>query len=464
MDFVIANRSPLTAGVLFIACCAIAFFLSSVALAMLLITVAVGAYYYSAINKPELLLFPIIIGIYFEAILEVIQGDALPFTLFQLILVITLAYYLLVKLAKKDLNLYVSHYTLPVLLFLAIIAFSLIYSSDRETGLFNFIRFAILIIFIGFVVNFIGLKRTILKGLVLSAFLCVILAIYSIFESILNPEIAINNLTSGGLVKGRAAAGGIYTDPNRFAASLFLPLAFGFSLMSSRIDYKYRMVGLLLFVIILGGIVSTYSRSGVLGVVLILLLNIIFFNRVKPLLLAGVLAIGVVLIIPDLRFALFSYTDRIFGLLTGSVDTSSSIRLMLGWGGLQMFFDSYMLGVGFDSFNIDLARYYNTQQTVKVMEPHNITYEILAELGLHGFLVFLTLIWFLFRDGFNNIKNSLDIEDKIIAVTLFSSFCAYLLFYQLYGGALYDTAWLLVIGLMLTQKKLLYRDSNQINE
>lgn len=464
MDLILSNRLPLAAGLFFLTCCAIAFFISSIALAVLLFTAGVGAYYYSAIKKPELLLFPIIIGIFFEAILEVIQGDALPFTLFQLILVISLAYFFLVKLAKKDLNLYVSHYTLPVLLFLAIIAFSLIYSSDRETGLFNLVRFTILIIFVGFTVNFIGRKRTISEGLVLSAFLCVILAVYSIFESILNPEIAINNLTSGGLVKGRAAAGGIYTDPNRFAASLFLPLAFGFSLMSSRINYKYRMIGLFIFVIILGGIVSTYSRSGFLGVVLILLLNIIFFNRVKPLLLAGVLAIGVVLIIPDLRIALFSYTDRIFGLLTGGVDTSSSIRLMLGWGGIQMFFDSYMLGVGFDSFNVDFARYYNTQQTVTVMEPHNITYEILAELGLHGFLVFVTLTWFLLRDGFNNIKNSLDIEDKIIAVTLFSSFCAYLLFYQLYGGGLYDTAWLLVIGLMLTQKKLLYQDSNQISE
>lgn len=458
MDLAFSNRLSFIAGFLFLACGAIAFFTSNIALAVLVLTLVVGTYYYSAIDKTELLLYPIIAGIFLEAILEVFQEGALPFTLFQLILIASLTIFFLVKIAKRDLNIYVSHYTIPVLLFLAIISFSLIYSEDRQTGTFNLIRFTVLVIFVGFLVNFIGQQKTIIRGLILASFICVVLAIYSIFEGILNPQIAINNLTSGGLVKGRAAAGGIYTDPNRFAASLFLPLAFGFSLMSSRIDFKYRVIGLIVFMIVLGGIVSTYSRSGFLGVILICFLSIFFFNRVRPLLLVGIVAISVVLVIPDLRIALFSYTERIFGILSGNIDTSSNIRLMLGWGGLRMFFDSYLLGVGFESFNIDFARYYTSQQTVTVMEPHNITYEVLAELGLHGFLVFAALIWFLLRDGYKNIKNSLNVEDKIISVTLFSSFCAFLLFYQLYGGALYDTVWLLVIGLMLTQKKILRKD------
>jgi len=445
---------------LFLTVCAMAFFVSTMSVLIIACAIAIGGYYYRAIDQTELLLYPIIIGIFLEAILAFLQAGNIPFTLFQVILIFSFVIFVIKKLIKKDLSVHVNYYTLPVLLFLSIIAFSLIYSADRETGVFNLFRFTVLIVFVNFITNFIESKSTILKGFVLATVICLLLAVYSVFESILNPEIAINNLTSGGLVKGRSAAGGIYTDPNRFAASLFLPLAFGFSLVNSRINYKYRLGGLIIFFVILGGIISTYSRSGFLGVALICLLNIVYFNRVKPLVLVGALVIGTVLVIPDLRLALFSYTDRIFGLLTGGVDTSSSVRLMLGGAAIQMFFDSYLFGVGFDAFNEEFTRYYTTQQTITVTEPHNITYEILAELGLHGFLVFGTLIWFLMKDGFNNIRDSFHVEDKIIAVTLFSSFCAYLLFYQLYGGALYDTVWLLCIGLMLSHKKILNMDTD----
>ena len=120
-----------------------------------------------------------------------------------------------------------------------------------------------------------------------------------------------------------------------------------------------------------------------------------------------------------------------------------------------MFIDSYGLGIGFDAFGNHFTDYYSPQQTIGVIEPHNITYTILSELGMQGFFIFGVIVFFLFRDAFGNIKKSDSTIDKIISVTLFSSFCGYVLFYQFYGGGLFDSILMLNIGLILAHKKLL---------
>tara|TARA_R110002072_G_scaffold302520_1_gene486074 strand:+ start:699 stop:1232 length:534 start_codon:yes stop_codon:yes gene_type:complete len=103
-----------------------------------------------------------------------------------------------------------------------------------------------------------------------------------------------------------------------------------------------------------------------------------------------------------------------------------------------------------------LQRYYglgDIQETLGVSEPHNITYAIFAELGLIG--GFLLLITSLFKDAYENIKNSSDQINKIISVSLFSSLFGYLLFYQFYDGALYDAKLMLNISLIICHKNIL---------
>lgn len=405
--------------------------------------------------KNVIILYSLIAGIYLGSILAVLNSDSFPITLFQVVLVLSIVIFAWYKIINKDFDFYTNDYAFVLLIFLSIMFLSILYSSDRVSGVLNATRFAVLIVFVGFLTNLVIERDQIIRGLIFASLLCLVLSMISMSESLFNPEVAIQNLLSQGTKLTRAAAGGIYSDPNRFAASLFIPIAFGFSIMNSRIENKYRVVGGVLFLLILGGIISSYSRSGFLAVVLICSLNVYFFKRMRPFFLLFFSAILIVLLIPNLRITMFSYLDRIIDLLTGNMDHSSSIRVLLGIAAIKMFLNSYGLGVGYDAFNVHFTKYYTVQESIGVVEPHNITYRILAELGIQGLLIFLVILFFLFRDAYNNIRLAEDVTDKIIAITLFSSFCGYVIFYQFYGGALTDNMLMLNIGLFLVHKRFL---------
>lgn len=412
--------------------------------------------------KNAILFYIIIVGVFSEAILAVFVGENFPITLFQITLVGTFVAFVGYKLIKHDFELYHNDYALLLIIFLTITFLSLIYSADRVSGFVNALRFLVLVIFIGFLTNLITDRAQIIKGLILSSILCIVLATVSMGESLFNPEIAIRNILSGGGNLIRSAAGGVYEDPNRFAASLFIPIAFGFSLMNARTDIKYRIAGGLLFLLLLGGIISSYSRSGFVAVVVICLLNIFYLKRVKPFLLLVFLLLIVVFITPGLRVMMFSYTERIINLVTGNIDDSSSIRILLGIAAIKMFINSYGLGVGFDAFNEHFTSYFTIQESFGVVEPHNITYTVLAELGIHGFLIFAIIVFFLFRDALGNIDKSDSVIDNIIAVSLFSAFCGYVIFFQFYGGGLADNILMFNIGLILAHKKLLNQNYREV--
>lgn len=405
--------------------------------------------------KNVIILYLLIAGMYLGSILAVLNSENFPVTLFQIILVLSIAVFVWYKIANKNFELITNDYAFVLLIFLAIMFFSIIYSADRTSGFLNAFRFVVLLVFVGFLTNLIVERKQIVKAIVFASLLCLILSVISMGESLFNPEVAIQNLLSQGTKLTRAAAGGIYSDPNRFAASLFIPVAFGFSVMNSRIETKYRVIGGLLFLLIFAGIISSYSRSGFLAVVLICSLNVIFFKRVRPFFLIFLSFIIVILLIPNLRLTMFSYLDRIIDLLTGNIDHSSSIRILLGIAAVKMFLNSYGLGIGYDAFNVHFPKYFSVQESIGVVEPHNITYRILAELGIHGLLIFLVILFFLFRDAYNNIRLAEDVTDRILAVTLFSSFCGYVTFYQFYGGALTDNMVMLNIALILVHKRFL---------
>lgn len=405
--------------------------------------------------KNGALLYLLISGVFLGGILDVLNNENSVVSLFQVLFISSFIVFCGYKIINDDFNIYHNNYAIILIIFFGLIFLSLVYSEDRMHGFFNGVRFLVLLLFVGVITNLVISRRQIVKGLILGGFICVSLSTLSVGESLFDPQTVIQNFLNQGTKITRSAAGGIYSDPNRFAASLFLPIAFGFSVMNSRLDMKYRLAGGFIFLAILGGIITSYSRSGFLSVVVICVISIYFFRKFKPFLVLGLVGLIIVLAIPSLRLTMFSYSERIIGLLSGVSDASSGIRVLLGLASIKMLIDSYGLGVGFDAFGNQFAYYYNTQETIGVIEPHNITYTIMAELGIQGLLIFSIIVFFLFRDAYNNIKESETSIDKIISVSLFSSFCGYVLFYQFYGGGLYDSILMLNIGLFLAHKKLL---------
>jgi len=441
--------APIVAILLFVALSVVSLLTTSLLPFVLFIAAGIavaGAFF--AFQKPWIMVFLIAAGSYMGSLFYFAEDFFLPVSLFQFFLFTGLTLYLLHLLYYQSFEIRYTGYELPVLLFLAFVFFSLIYSPDRETGLINGIRFLFLIIFTGYVFNVLSSSKYIVAIVSMLAGIAVLLAAFAVTETILNPQIAIQNLTEGSMRVQRASVGALYHDPNRFAAILFLPAAFTFSVINSQMELKYKMIGAFCFVILLAGLFSTFSRSGFLSFILIVLIIVGLFKNWKIFFLFSAAGLMVILAIPELRDALMINLERLFEVLFGRRDDSSGIRVMLGIAGIQMFIDSYMIGVGFEGFSERFTSYFTLQESIGVYEPHNITYTMMAELGLLGLFFYLFYLYVISYHAWQNVKLAESPLEKVIAVTLIASFAAYTLFYQFYGGALLDSNLVLIHALI----------------
>lgn len=411
--------------------------------------VAAGIFIYYSFQYPWLMLIPITIGSFLGALYYFFESAPLPVTLFQFFLVSGLLILVLHAFYYKKFEIQLTGLEIPVLLLLSLIFLSLVYSPGREAGFFNALRFVILLTFILYVINVVQKHRHamyVLAGLVAVG---TILAAYSIAEYMMNPQIAIENLLSAGAALTRVSAGGLYHDPNRFAAILFIPAAVTAAVTFSKLNWKYRITAATLFVILLGGVIASFSRSGLISVIVIVLITISLTKRWKLSLIIGVLGLAAVFVIPELRAALFTTVERIYEVAFGtSSDDSAGIRMMLAVAGMNMFFESYMLGVGFGGFPDRFTDYFTLQQSVGVNMPHNVTYKVMAELGLAGLLLFLYLFYCVIKTGYEAFKKSVAESQKVLYISLLSAFIGYITFYQFYGGALTDSNLMLIVGLI----------------
>lgn len=440
------NTAPLVASLAFLATVAVAYLQSSLLPFALLIIAALGvAVAFAAFQNPWIMTFFIAAGSYFGSLFYLAEGFVLPVSLFQFFLFSALGLYLLHVLYYDSVELKYTGYELPVLLFIALIFLSLIYSPDRETGFVNALRFVFLLIFAGYVINTIRSVNVVAAILSMLVVISIALSGYASLETIFNPQIAIQNLTGTSLQRGSAA---FYDDPNRFAAILFLPAAFTFSVLNSEMETKVKVISATCFLIILAGLFSTFSRSGMLSFLVIGLIIVTIFRNWKTATIVGLMLLLVILAVPQLRSVLFINIERVVEALTSAQDDSSGIRVMLGLAGVQMFIDSYFLGVGFDAFSEYFRHYYTVQESIGVYEPHNITYTIMAELGLIGLFFYLFYLYVMVRHAWLNIELSTTQLEKVVSTALFSAFIAYTLFYQFYGGGLFDSNLMLIHGLI----------------
>lgn len=450
MNVLPRNSAPyLIAGVIFAAVFFASLRMTSLLPLILVLGAAVAAAVgYIGFKKPWLMVILIGAGSYMGSLFYFAEDFFLPITLFQLFLMAALLLFVLNRLYTNSFSIDYTGYEIPVLAFLALIFLSLIYSPDRESGLFNVFRFMVLLLLVGYVLNTVYSIRIVSAVVVTLSGIAVLLSGYAITEIILNPQIAIQNLTGAQFGIRRASAGGLYHDPNRFAAILFLPIAFTFSVINSDLDKKYRIISAAVFLVLVGGLFSTFSRSGFLSVIVILLIVVGLYKNWKMAGLFGAAGLAIVLAVPELRDAFILNVERVIDVFFGTRDDSSGIRVMLGLAGLQMFIDSYMIGVGFDGFSEKFTNYYSLQQSIGVNEPHNITYTIMAELGLIGLLFYLYYLYVMAYHSIKNVRLSVSSMDKVISSTLLATYASYLLFYQFYGGALLDSNFMLVHALI----------------
>ena len=182
--------------------------------------------------------------------------------------------------------------------------------------------------------------------------------------------------------------GGFMLDRNAYAVALnmAIPLLVGVALTTEHKPIRYAALGLVPFCMIT--IFCTFSRGGLLtlGVVGAMLV----WRTRKPVLAALVLAIGIGAFTLTASDRLKEkYAERSSTISSFEEDASAMGRIR-SWGvAVQMWADHPITGVGPRNFTL-LYRRYGTTDSVHV--AHNSYLQMLAETGLPGFGLFVSLL------------------------------------------------------------------------
>jgi O-antigen ligase len=197
----------------------------------------------------------------------------------------------------------------------------------------------------------------------------------------------LRNYLQGNLVEGRAAWVGIFANPNELAYSLviLLPLV-AFLAVGLGLVPRLALLGVALLYV--AAILVTFSRGGVVGLVVVMGL---YAWRKRSILLLGLM---VLLVLSGLVLA-SRFWSRGENFNNLNQDTSFRQRLATSQAGLAMFADHPMLGVGPGCSVVAWPLYAPADlYTRGALVTHNSLIQALSEFGTLGFIPFILFIGF----------------------------------------------------------------------
>ncbi len=429
-------------------------------LAVAFISYAVGFWWFPLVLVPlpfvlyfglRSVLFPyqwvliIVIGSYVGSLFNLFEA-AIPISLFQIALFGGIAAFIGNRLITGNLSIRLTGIELELALFSALMFLSCMYSPDPEDGLFWATRIVVTALVLYIIYNSVESIKQIQLVFVVIVLISLVLAVLGAITSFFDTEALVRTIATG-FVRTSTRSALTQADPNIFATFFFLPIAFCSCVALSKTNNLLRFVALAAIPILFIGLISTFSRSAWLSTGLVLLIIAAIYRKFRVFGYLGLLGLIIVLAVPDLRYILLNVAQRFLDIFAGASDDSSRVRILQVYAAFGMFFDSYLLGVGWRGYADLATNYYTYQEGLGILLPHNTTYTVMAELGIIGLLLFLFIIFVFLKKSWQTIQDSGDdIWQKAIAVSLFSSFIAFLFLYQFIGGGFADNNVWIIMG------------------
>jgi putative inorganic carbon (HCO3(-)) transporter len=296
----------------------------------------------------------------------------------KLLALAALGMWILGKVMNRDARLArLPHTTAMGVLTLAIVASSQL-GTDRATsmGMFTDVFVKVIILWL-LITNLVDTPR---RALILQVVLATIIAFLGILA--LHARVAGVDLVEGS----RAGLVGLLGDPNDLALTLLMATPFSITAAMS-VRGPWRAAFILLAFLGLGGIVSTISRGGFLG--LGAASWFLLRDRVRnPVVVAAILGTGLMGVL-----AISGLAERKSGAVgQGEIDGSAQGRLDAWAAGFRMARRHPILGVGYGRFADNYLTYVQNAVDWRPKETHNSYVKALAETGIGGFVPFITLI------------------------------------------------------------------------
>lgn len=388
-----------------------------------------------------LILFDIRIGIYMEVLLY----PFLPDMVNLLFMVFLVGVYVFNIVFKKTKPLTKHSIIMPIILYIVFITINTVTSSDIVG---SFRDLAIHLTSIGFIivmVNSINNKKDfniLLVVLILSATLVAMYGLYQFATGGVEMEAKWVDKATNPDVQARAYS--VFGNPNIFAEYLIMIIPISVSLFWFSKKIHKKCLFLITTMVLALALLLTMSRGGWIGFAFSALVFILFVEK-RLLLLAIPVGIGGLFLLPD------TILNRILSIVNFA-DSSNDYRIRMWKITLEVIRDNWLVGVGFGHlpFKAAFGKYTRTMTTY---HAHNTYLETMAEMGIVGFIVFISFLFVLFKYAVKKLIKGNDKYIKIISSGLLAGLAA-VLTHGLVENVLYipriiTTFWILV-GLILT--------------
>lgn len=199
---------------------------------------------------------------------------------------------------------------------------------------------------------------------------------------------AVFGIISGGQFRVYGPPGSMIGDNNDFALAVNMVLPMFWYLGGAE---RLPLIRATLRFAVLCGVISvilTYSRAGLLGLVAVLL-AIGLKSRHKFAAVAGVVVLGI-LVLALTPHEWMGRMETIRG--AAQTDLSAQSRLRSWDFAARLAKDYPLMGGGFDTFTNNLASRYSVEGE-ELQGPHSIYFQMLAEQGFTGLILYVTLLF-----------------------------------------------------------------------
>lgn len=295
---------------------------------------------------------------------------------------------------------------IPLSLFGLIGLLSLTYSTDVAITEITISRYVTTLAFFFLVINLVRsphLIRTTLIGFLTVTTLVGILALaMRVTPSFVITDAdydAVGVLTDGAeedRVGNVASTQGLTTHPGFYVCSLLIALPLYLYFYQTTQSLAWRVVLALSGYLALLNLFLTHRRAGVLtlGLLVLILLKkrLVVISPAIPLTVAA-LALSSLLILPA------SFWERVFSFAAYDPSASNNVgaRLDMWEGALMLIRDHWLLGVGMGNHS-ELRNYNDLSRILTESGAHNGYLQMLVELGVVGTMVFLPILWMLWKN------------------------------------------------------------------
>jgi O-antigen ligase len=206
-------------------------------------------------------------------------------------------------------------------------------------------------------------------------------------------------------------------DPNFYAQTLLVIVPLALNRLRSEKNLLLRLIAGWVLVVTTLSIAFTFSRGAAVAFVVVVL-ALILYRPPRPLEVLGFLFVAILI----LNFVPSIYFDRlqtVTDLVTGNAPVQSEVSLRGRASellvGLQMFREHPILGVGVKNYAVyyqSYSRRLGLDPRTTARDAHNLFIEVAAETGIVGLLVFLAIIWMMFRGMWNAWRMLRSIENR----------------------------------------------------